>query len=58
VAAKKTILFELVLRRIDNKSKEGTKFIKKGIIFVLYSTTRRDFHEAGFHSRDAAAVVL
>jgi hypothetical protein len=35
MAAKKTILFELVLNRIDNKSKEGTKIIKKDITFAL-----------------------
>ena len=29
MAAKKTILFELVLNRIDNKSKEGTKSYQK-----------------------------
>ena len=36
MAAKKTILFELVLNRIDNKSKDVTKIIKKGhyICFV------------------------
>jgi len=36
MAAKKTILFELVLNRIDNKSKEGTKIIKKDITFALW----------------------
>ena len=39
VAAKKTILFELVLNRIDNKSKEGTKIIKKDITFALLSVS-------------------
>lgn len=48
MAAKKTILFDLVLRRIDNKSKEGTKFIKKGIIFASHSIMRREFQEAEF----------
>lgn len=39
MAAKKTILFELVLNRIDNKSKEGTKIIKKDITFALLSVS-------------------
>jgi len=43
VAAKKTILFELVLSGIDNKSKEGTKIIKKDITFAFHSMVRQFF---------------
>lgn len=39
VAAKKTILFESVFRRIDNKSKEGAKIIKKDITFAFSSVS-------------------
>ena len=42
MAAKKTILFELVLNRIDNKSKDVTKIIKKDITFVCF--TKQDIN--------------